>query len=171
VVKSNSKGIAGVTECDFGIDAMSTGDSGIAGLHADGLSELVTMEMLNEELSVVEHSLATTPTTPFTTSQRYKLSDERERLLRMIQQKILEGEGDPNNGESNNSSSPTTSLSPTLSAQPDPSNTNSASISGFSTPDLFAGRDHNPFALAFEQPFLPDTNRMAQELAYTPVHT
>jgi hypothetical protein len=145
---------------------MSTSDSGIAGLQMeDGLSEFVTMEMLNEQLSVVEHYLETTPITPFTTSRRYKLTEEREQLLRLIETKILEGE-DPNTGESNNSSSPTTSLSPTLSAQPDPSNTNSASISGFSTPDLFAGRDHNPFASAFEEPFLPDTNRMAQELAY-----
>jgi hypothetical protein len=144
------------------MDATSLNREGNAGLQMDeDPGEFLTMEILSEQLAVVEHYLEMTPSDPFT-GDRDRLLEERDQLLRMIERKFIETEEDSNTTESHASSSPTTSISPSLSGQPGPSN--SASISGFSTPDLFSSRDHKPFASAIEEE-LPDTNRMVQELA------
>lgn len=137
-------------------------------LNRDGNAEPYVdqdLEWLNEQLNEVDHYLEMVPSESYATDDRDKLEDQRDHLLQMIEQKFLEGETDsntPNAARSNDSSSSTTSLSPSISGQPGPSN--SASISGFSTPDFFSGRGHNLFASVTEED-LPDTTRMAQEIA------
>lgn len=130
----------------------------------EGIADFVTLDMLNEQLAVVDHYLATTPNTPFTANRRHKLMEEQEQLLALIQRKQMQGEEQQH--ESHSSSSPSQSLSPVPTPQPALSNSNSASVSGFSTPDLWSSsREHNPFAFAAEEPFFPDDDRLAQELA------
>ncbi len=133
------------------------------------LAEFVTLNMLNEQLAVVEHYLATTPLAPFTASRRDKLVQEQQQLQMLIQQKeMAQQEEDHLQPGSYNSSSPSESLSPAPSPQPPFINSNSASVSGFSTPDFWsASRDHNPFASVVEESLdlLPDDDRLAQELA------
>lgn len=133
-------------------------------------ADFVTPNMLNEQLAVVEHYLATTPRTPFTAGRIDKLVQEQQQLQMLIQQKqtTQQEEDDHLQPGSHNSFSPSESLSPAPSPQPPFMNSNNVSGSGFSTPDFWSNpRDHNPFASIVEESLnvLPDDVRLAQELA------
>jgi hypothetical protein len=134
----------------------------------EDMAEFVTVDMLNEQLAVVDHYLATIPITPFTTARRDMLQREQAQLQMLIQRKQHQEEDHPQPG-SLASSSASESPSPAPSPQPAFTNSNSASASGFSTPDdwLSSSRDHNPFASVAETSLnlLPDDDRLAQEFA------
>ena len=140
-----------------------------------GQADFATLDGLNEQLAAVVNYLATTPNTPFTASRRHKMQEEMGQLVGLIQQKeMMTQEGEQQQG-SHNSSSPSQSLSPAPSPLPPFLTSNSASVSGFSTPDLWStSREHYPFASVSEEPLniFPDDDRdrLAQELAYLP-HT
>jgi hypothetical protein len=115
--------------------------------------DFFTPDVLNEQLAVVEHYLATTPNTPFTFRRREKLLEERAALLKMLGR--TDDLGDASKFE-------TPSLeSPALSMQAGPSG--SASVSGLSTPDIFARE--NPFASVVEEPWVDDNAKVLQEIA------
>jgi hypothetical protein len=116
--------------------------------------EFFTPDVLNEQLAVVEHYLATTPNTTFTFRRREKLLEEKAALLKMLGRSMDDG------GEGFKFESPSLQ-SPALSMQAGPSG--SASISGLSTPDMFALE--NPFASVVEEPWVDDNARVLQEIA------
>ena len=118
------------------------------------MADFLTPNVLNEQLAWVEHQLFITSTEPFAFHRREKLLEEKMALLRMLGR-----DEEITNGLYSNSSP--SIQSPSLSV-PGPSN--SASVSGLSTPDIFA-REHNAFAFSSEEPWLDDSARMAQELS------
>jgi hypothetical protein len=123
------------------------------------MADFLTPEVMNEQLAVVEHYLLTMPTTSFTFRRREKLLEEKAALLKML------GRDDGDESFADFNVSPALQ-SPALSLPAGPSN--SVSISGISTPDIFA-REHNPFASVVEEPWLDNTTaRMEQELSYIP---
>jgi hypothetical protein len=132
----------------------------------DGIANFITIDMLKEELAVVEHYLETLPEIASWTSRRYKLSEERNQLLKMIQQQQSSKHVDREDDNSDDSTSPALSPTPEFPAVAGPSNSNNTSISGFSTPDFYSGqKTGTPFASIVEHPFHEDS-RKAQELAY-----
>ena len=129
----------------------------------DGIANFVTLDTLREQLAVIEHYLETTPQTPLNASRRYKLAEEREYLLNMILH--YQSPVDLQQNHSNSESSTSLELSPRFSAD-HCSDNNSASISGFSTPELFSAQMVNiPFASIAEDAFVQHDDRIAQELA------
>ena len=132
-----------------------------------GIANFVTLDMLKEELAVIEHYFETTPDTPFTTSRRLRLSQEKNELLKMISDIANNEDNDNINSSTNRDSSDTTpsSQSSGLFVPTGPSNVNSGPISGFSTPDIFSSQKGNPFASAVEESLLDEDDRVAQELA------
>jgi hypothetical protein len=139
--------------------------------NTEGIANFITIDMLREELGVIEHYLETTPDTPFTTGRKLRLSEEKNELEKMISD-MANNENNHNiNSSTNRDSSDTTpsSQSPGLLFPTGFSNVNSASISGFNTPNIFSSQKENPFASVVEQSLFDEDDRVARELAYSPL--
>jgi hypothetical protein len=125
----------------------------------EAIPKFITADMLKEELEVVEHYLKATAHTRLSTNRVARLTEERDQLLRMIEQ--VNGADNHNSGRSSSTSEsggPFASL---------PSAASPSSLSpGSSSPDLFSSiKGDNPGSTLQEPVFRTD-HRMAQELAY-----
>ena len=134
----------------------------------EGIANFITLDMLKEELAVIEHFLETTPDTPFTTSRRLRLSQEKHDLLKMITQMTNNEDNNFNNSSTHRDISDyntPSSQSSGLFVATGFSNVNSAPLSGFNTPDIFSSQRENRFASAVEESLFDGNDPIAQELA------
>ena len=149
-----------------------------AGLsNEDAIADLVTLNILKEELAVVENCIRTTPDTPFTVNRRKGLLEQKQKLLQMIAQLATPARNEENTyREERNISADGASSSSSLSPAPSTRLTlpldrikREDSVSGFSTPRSVK---EEPFASTLEEPFVDIAEghnyNAAQEFAYTP---
>jgi hypothetical protein len=129
----------------------------------DILSEFMTIEILEEQLAVIDQSLATIPDLPTHATRRNELFEERGLILRMIET-LQNSDNREGNGSMRSAS---TSLSPSFSAHIGTSKPASlTSATGYSTPDMTTWKDHGLWDLTTEETVAQnEQDRIAQELA------
>jgi hypothetical protein len=125
--------------------------------------DFIALDMLSEELAACQYYLETTPVSPFTNAEEHRLPEKKDHLHQTIEH--LRHHNNSEECEDRGGKSTSTSLTPEFTPQlSDLSNAYCTSISGFSTPDLFANQHKTPFASVAEEPFPNEDSRMAQEL-------
>ena len=151
------------------------------------LASFITLPFLREQLAVVEYNIRTTPDTLQAARRMEKLHEEKaqlENLMAKWEQKERERTQDDDDDDMEgvtqddacevdsgvDTSFSSTTESPDLSAPPEPfTGTTSVAPSGYATPELLhPTKGQETFGSTMEEPFLNESARIAQELAYIP---